>query len=82
MVNMDNKRITAIRTALKALGAGRKGDKVSVENNRDARSKYKSDLEELSAPKPYKLERRAEIDEQNRELSELNKELCEMGIIQ
>ena len=39
-VNMAiNERITAIRTALKALGAGRKGDKVSVENNRDVRSK-------------------------------------------
>lgn len=34
-----NEKITAIRTALKALGAGRKGDKVSVENSRDARSR-------------------------------------------
>lgn len=31
-----NEKITAIRTALKALGVGRKGDKVSVENNHDA----------------------------------------------
>ncbi len=31
-----NEKITVIRTALKALGAGRKGDKVSVENSRDA----------------------------------------------
>ena len=68
-----NERITAIRTALKALGAGRKGD---------TDNEYKLDLDELSAPKPYSPERRAEIDEQNRELSELNKELCEMGVIQ
>ena len=33
-----SEKITAIRTALKALGVGRKGDKVSVENNRDTRS--------------------------------------------
>lgn len=30
-----NDKIIAIRAALKALGAGKKGDKVSVENNRD-----------------------------------------------
>ncbi len=30
-----NEKITAIRAALKALGAGKKGDKVSVENSRD-----------------------------------------------
>lgn len=50
---------------------------IAITDNED-----KLDLEELSAPKPYKPERRAEIDEQNRELSELNKELCEMGVIQ
>lgn len=31
-----NEKITAIRTALEALGVGKKGDKVSVEKNHDA----------------------------------------------
>ena len=31
-----NDKATAIRAALKALGIGRKGDKVFVENSRDA----------------------------------------------
>lgn len=34
-----NEKITAIRTALAAMGMGRKGDKVSVENNRDTLGK-------------------------------------------
>lgn len=34
-----NEKITAIRTALATLGMGRKGDKVSVENNRDTLGK-------------------------------------------
>lgn len=34
-----NEKTAAIRTALKALGAGRKGDKVSVEKNDDALSR-------------------------------------------
>lgn len=34
-----NEKITAIRTALVALGMGRKGDRISVENNRDTLGK-------------------------------------------
>ena len=34
-----NEKTAAIRTALKALGAGRKGDKVSVEKTGDALSR-------------------------------------------
>ncbi len=34
-----NEKITAIRMALKTLGAGKRGDKVSVENGRDTLGK-------------------------------------------
>ncbi len=34
-----NEKITAIRMALKALGTGQRGDKVSVENSSDALGK-------------------------------------------
>ncbi len=37
------------------------------------------DGEELSPPKPYTAERRAEIDEINGEIAELFREIDEMG---
>ena len=42
-------------------------------------NEYILDPEELSAPKPYKPERKAEIDEQTREVAKLFREICEMG---
>lgn len=39
----------------------------------------KPDDEELSPPKPYTAERKAEIDEINDEIAELFREIDEMG---